>query len=380
MQQDSRPPKNAVLTVAAVEVTDAEIERVVAVLRSGNLRQGTVCLEFEDGFAASVGASHAVAVSSGTAALHLSWLALLAPGDEVLVPAFSFFATASSVLMAGGKPVFCDVDPRGGGIDVADAQMRVGPKTRAIAPVHLYGGVCDVDGVRQLAEEHGLTIVWDAAQAHGARFRGKDVGGLDDAACYSFYATKTMTTGEGGMITTNNDDLATRLRLLRSHGEAKRYVHTQLGYNYRLTDIQAAIGLGQLQRLAENIRARRHNAALLNKWLADLPGVSTPYERGSSEHAYHQYTIQVDPTVTGISRDDLAQVLLESGIETAVHYPWPLHRQPVFSEAGSAKSLPVSERLAESVLSLPVHPKLSPKDLERIASTLRNSIPASSAA
>ena len=220
------------ISIASVEVTEAEIARVIAVLRSGNLRQGALCLEFEEKFASTVGARHGIAVSSGTAALHLSWLALLAPGDEVLVPAFSFFATASSVLMAGANPVFCDVDPRSGTIDVADARRRIGPKTRGMAPVHLYGGVCDVDGVQELAAEFRLKIVWDAAQAHGARFSGQDVGTLNDAACYSFYATKTMTTGEGGMITTNSDQLATRLRLLRSHGETSRYVHTELGYNY----------------------------------------------------------------------------------------------------------------------------------------------------
>jgi perosamine synthetase len=352
---------------------------MVAVARSGHLRQGPVCLEFETKFASTVGARQAVAVSSGTAALHLAWMGFLTPGDEVIVPSFSFFATASTVLMAGGRPVFCDVDLRSGAIDVADARKRISPKTRGIVPVHLYGGVCEVEAVRNLAQEFGLRIVWDAAQAHGARFRGQDVGSLEEAACYSFYATKTMTTGEGGMITTNDDELASRLRLLRSHGETQRYLHTELGYNYRLTDIQAAVGLGQLERLADNIRVRRRNATYLNERLADLPGVSLPFEREGSEHAYHQYTVRIDPNLARTTRDELAKALAASGIETAVHYPRPLHRQPLFARLGT-EILPTSERLAEQVLSLPIHPRLTTADLERIALAVRNAVPARSAA
>jgi perosamine synthetase len=369
-----------VLSIASVDLTDDDIDRVVAVLRSGNLRQGRLCQEFEAKFAAKVGARHAVVVSSGTAALHLAWLALLHPGDEVLIPTFSFFATASSVLMAGGRPVFCDVDARSGCIDVADASRRIGPQTRGIVPVHLYGGVCDIDGVRQLADQHELRIVWDAAQAHGAMFRGKDVGSLGTAVCYSFYATKTMTTGEGGMITTSDDAVADSLRLLRSHGESRRYEHTELGYNYRLTDIQAAIGVGQLERLAENVRARRRNAGVLNKLLGGLPGITLPFEAEESEHAYHQYTIQVDGNDAGITRDELARSLASSGIETAVHYPRPIHQQPLFSGTRWKISMPISEQLAERVLSLPIHPRLELNDLERIAAALRRSILSRSAA
>jgi perosamine synthetase len=367
------------ISMASVEVTEAEIARMVAVARSGRLRQGPVCLEFETHFASLVGVRHAVAVSSGTAALHIAWLALLSPGDEVLVPAFTFFATASSILMAGGVPVFCDVDSQSGTIDVADARVRIGAKTRGIAPVHLYGGACDVDGVRELAREHNLRVVWDAAQAHGTRLRGRDVGSLADASCYSFYATKTITTGEGGMVTTDDDELARRLRLLRSHGETQRYLHTELGYNYRLTDIQAAIGLGQLDGLADNVRIRRRNAAYLNARLADLPGVSLPFERDGAEHSYHQYTIQVDPDRAGTNRDALAKALAASGIETAVHYPRPLHRQPLFAST-AGESLPISERLAERVLSLPIHPALTTADLERVALAVRSAVHAKSAA
>jgi perosamine synthetase len=208
---------------------------------------------------------------------------------------------------------------------------------------------------------------------------GKDVGSLADASCYSFYASKTMTTGEGGLSTTDHDELARRLRLLRSHGETQRYLHTELGYNYRLTDIQAAIGLGQLERLAYNVRVRRRNAAYLNTRLEDLPGVSLPFERDGAEHSYHQYTIQIDPDRAGTSRDALAKSLADSGVETAVHYPRPLHRQPLFAGRATER-LPISERLAERVLSLPIHPALTSADLERIALAVRSAVPARSAA
>jgi len=375
----SEGAKPTVIHIASIEITQTEIDRVVKVLKSGNLRQGALCLEFEERFARKVGVRQAVAVSSGTAALHLAWLAIIKEGDEVLVPTFSFLATASAVLMAGGIPLFCDVDLRSGNIDVVDARRRIGPNTRGIAPVHLYGGACDVEGVRLLAREHNLKIVWDAAQAHGTRFEGKDVGSFADASCYSFYATKTMTTGEGGMITTNDDELAGRLRLLRSHGETQRYLHTELGYNYRLTDIQAAIGLGQLERLADNVRVRRRNAAYLSERLADLRGVGLPFELEGSEHAYHQYTIQIDPEGARTSRNDLANALRASGIETAVHYPRPLHRQPLFASAGT-EDLPTSERLAERDLTLPNHQPHTKADLERIAIAVRNAVPARSAA
>lgn len=373
MAVSSKGQQRDVIPIAQVTLDGGEIEAAVEVLRSGNIRQGPLCREFEQRFAALVGARQAVAVSSGTAALHLAWLAILEPGDEVLVPAFTFIATASSVVLAGGRPAFCDVDPNSATLDVEDARRRITPKTVAIAPVHLYGGACDVAGIQALAAEHGLRIVWDAAQAHGTRVDGQDVGGLDDLVCYSFYPTKNMTTGEGGIITTNDDALAERLRLLRSHGQAAKYYHTLIGLNYRLTDVQAAIGLVQLDRLAGWLKDRRANARQLDAGLRGIPGIIPPAVRPGVEHSYHQYTIQVDPD-SGISRDELQVRLKDLGIETGVHYPRPLHKQPVFVDEYGELSLPVSERLAETVLSLPIHPGVDEAGIERISQSVRQAI------
>lgn len=374
MVADSTRQEQRVIPIAQVRLDAGEIDAAVAVLRSGDIRQGRICQEFETRFAEEVGARHAVAVSSGTAALHLAWLALLEPGDEVLVPAFTFIATASAVVLAGGRPIFCDVDPATATLDVADAARRLTPKTRAIAPVHLYGGACDVAGIQKLAAEHDLRIVWDAAQAHGTAVNGVDVGALDDLVCYSFYPTKNMTTGEGGIITTNDDALDARLRLLRSHGQAQKYVHTLIGLNYRLTDVQAAIGLVQLNQLEGWLARRRANARRLDAALQGIPGISPPAVPTGVEHAYHQYTIQIDPDVAGITRDELQAALKDQGIQSAVHYPRPLHQQPVFAEEYGQMSLPISERLAETVLSLPIHPGVNDDDIRHIGEQVRAAV------
>lgn len=360
-----------VVPIAQVALDNGEIEAAVDVLRSGAIRQGKLTQEFERRFADLVGARHAVAVSSGTAALHLAWLAVLKPGDEVLVPAFTFIASASSVILAGGQPVFCDVDPNTGLIDVDDATQRLTPKTRGIAPVHLYGNAADVADVQGLADEHNLWIVWDAAQAHGTTIDGHDVGYYCDLVCYSFYPTKNMTTAEGGMITTNSDVFAERLRLLRSHGQAQKYVHTMVGLNYRMTDVQAAIGLVQLDQLAGWLEQRRENARMLDGLLEDVPGIHTPEVAPRVEHSYHQYTIRVDPSVAGVTRDELQAALGEAGIQSAVHYPRPLHQQPVFAADVDGLRLPASEELARTVLSLPIHPGVSGDDLRHIGQSVR---------
>lgn len=365
------------IPIARVELSDQEISAAVAVLRSGRLRQGPVTAEFERQYAASTGARHAVAVSSGTAALHLAWMALLKPGDEVLVPAFTFVATATMVMLAGGRAVLCDVDPHTFTLDVEDARRRVTPRTVGIAPVHLFGQACDVAAVRRLADDFGLRIVWDAAQAHGTRVHGADVGSLgeSDLTCYSFYPTKNMTTGEGGMITTNDGELARTLRLLRSHGQEGKYYHTLLGVNYRTTDVNSAIGLVQLERLPGWVRQRRENAHLLSARLSSVDGVVTPREPAGTEHSYHQYTILLDDSEGGAARDRVAARMLERGVETGVHYPRPLHHQPVLQQdGGEVPELPVSERLARTVLSLPVHPGLSPRDVEVVAQAVQDSV------
>ncbi len=354
------------IPIAYVALDEDEIEAVVRVLRSGQLRQGPLVEAFEQQFAASVGARYAVAVSSGTAALHVAYAALLRPGDEVLVPAFTFFATASMVSAVGAVPVFCDVDPHTFTLDVEDARRRITPRTRAIAPVHLFGTPADVEAIQQLAAEHDLHIIWDAAQAHGARYRGRDVGSFDDVVCYSFYPTKNMTTGEGGMITTNDEEIYRRCRLLRDHGQEEKYYHTILGFNYRMTDMAAALGIRQLQKVARWVQKRRENARYLTRHLQHMVGIQVQTEPPGAESSFSLYTIALDLDRFACDRDEFVRRLHAKGIGASVHYPRPLHHQPFYQARYRALSLPVSEGLSKRVLSLPVHPRLTQADLETI--------------
>jgi perosamine synthetase len=335
------------------------------------LRAGRVVEDFEQRFAQAVGAQFAVAVSSGTAALYLAYRALLKSGDEIIVPDFTFVATASMALAVGAKPVFADVDPETFTLDPADVEPRITRRTRALAPVHLYGHPAEIGSLARLARRHRLAVIWDAAQAHGARYRGRDVGSFKNVVCYSFYPSKNMTTGEGGMLTTSDPNLATEFRLARSHGEVSRYRHVRLGFNLRLTEFAAALGREQLRRLPAALRARRRNAAALTRLLAGTPGILLPGTAPRVLHAFNLYTLRLDQKVLRISRDEFMEALARRGIETAVHYPTPLHRQPVFSGSGTDRDFPESVRLAKTVLSIPVHPGLTQREVVRIARVVR---------
>src|SRR5208337_4998905 len=245
---------------------------------------------------------------------------------------FTFMATASMVTMSGGQPIFCDVDPQTFLLDLEDAARKVSPRTRAISPVHLFGNACDIAAVQAFAGKHHLVIVWDAAQAHGAAYRGQDVGACGDFVAYSFYPSKNMFVGEGGMTCTDNGEYAAKLRYLRSHGETGKYLHTMLGMNYRMTDVEAAIGREQLKRLDEMVAMRRRNADILNQGLAEVAGVRLQQITANSRHAWHQYCVVVEPEAFGCDRDTLAQRLDEKGIATGVHYPRGLHQQPIFEK------------------------------------------------
>jgi dTDP-4-amino-4,6-dideoxygalactose transaminase len=357
--------------IAQVAFDQRELKAVQRVLKSGSLRAGHVTEDFEKRFAAATGARYAVAVSSGTAALYLACRALLRPGEEAIVPDFTFVATAAMVAAVGAKPIFADVDPETFTLNPKDAERRITKRTRALVPVHLYGQPADMAGLSRVARRHGLRVIWDAAQAHGAQFRGRDVGSFPDAVCYSFYPSKNMTTGEGGMITTSDAALARELRLLRSHGEESRYRHVRLGYNFRSTDIASAIGCVQLAKLPAAIWARQRNGAALARGLAGIPGIALPKIAPGVSHAFNLFTVQLDPRQAGMSREEFLQALRERGIEAAVHYPLPLHRQPIFRGYGGDRDCPVSARLARSVLSLPVHPGLSKRDLQAIVQSVR---------
>jgi perosamine synthetase len=350
---------------------------VLRVLVSGQLAQGEQVAAFERHFAELCQVREAVAVSSGTAALHLALLAHnIGPGDEVITTAFSFAATANVILLVGATPVFVDIEPDTYNIDPTLVEAAITQHTKVILPVHLYGNPSDMKRLEQLALAHNLTIIEDACQAHAAKVDGKAVGGFG-TGCFSFYPTKNMTTGEGGMVTTNDPVIAERVRLLRSHGQQERYYHTRLGYNLRMTEMQAALGLVQLGKLEQFTEQRIANASCLTERLKG--SVQTPVSRHGHRHVYHQYTIRVPD-----HRDAWSAKLQARGIGTGVHYPTPIYRQPFYRDSTSRFRISSSERMANikyevadpylpqteiaarEVLSLPVHPALSDKDLSII--------------
>jgi perosamine synthetase len=333
------------------------------------LASGERVAEFEKKFADFCEAGHAVAVNNGTAALHAALLAAgIGPGDEVIVPAFSFVATASAVLMCGARPVFADVDEKTFTILPEQVGERTTPKTRAVIGVHLFGQPFDVHAVQECCEARGLKLIEDAAQAHGALYKGQKVGGIGHFGCFSFYATKNMITGEGGMVTTNEKAYNERLRLLINHGQSEKYLHTCLGYNYRMTDIGAAIGLVQLKKLDKFNLRRRKNAEFYNARLA-VRGLVTPSTAAGMSHVYHQYVVRLTDEFP-LNRASFIDYLRAKGIGSAVHYPIPLHRQPLFGLENDPDPCPVATRLAGSVLSLPVHPLLDQKELGYICDTI----------
>lgn len=348
------------IPVARPQIGDEEKAAVLAVLESGQLAQGEVTERFEQEFARLCRARYAVAMSSGTAALHLAMIAHgIGPGDEVITTPFTFIASANSVLFCGAHPVFVDIDPRTFNLDPDLIEAAITPKTKAILPVHLYGNPADMIAIQQIADRHGLVVIEDAAQAHAAKINGVPIGS-GNTACFSFYPTKNMTTGEGGIVTTNDPEIADRLRLLRAHGAKERYHHLTLGFNFRMTDLQAAIGLAQLPKLAGWTAVRRKNAARLNELLGFW--VVTPLARDWAFHVYHQYTIRIQG-----GRGRIQERLAGRGIGTSVHYPVPVHRQLVYRDLGYDCSLPVAETASAEVLSLPVHPSVTDDDLELIA-------------
>lgn len=350
------------VSIAKPRMGEEEKAAVIAVLESGMLAQGKRVAEFEARFAEFCGVEHAVAVASGTAAL---WVTLLAhdigPGDEVITTPFSFISSANCALFVDARPVFVDIEPDTCLIDAAAIEDRVTERTRAILPVHLYGQPCDIAAIMEIANRHGLIVIEDACQAHGATFESQTVGSFG-TGCFSFYPTKNMTTGEGGIVTTNDGALAERMRLLRNHGQSQRYVHDILGYHFRTTDIQAAIGLAQLEKLPSWNEQRIANAAYLSE---RLRGVGVPVVRPNRTHVFHQYTIRVPNR-----RQALYEHLRERNIGPAIHYPHPIHRQPLYQSLGYDDDLPQAEAASREVLSLPIHPALSRTDLDRIVTAV----------
>jgi dTDP-4-amino-4,6-dideoxygalactose transaminase len=348
--------------MAKPQMGEEEKQAVLEVLDSGMIAQGPRTKAFEEEFAKMCSVQFAIATSSGTTALHLALLAHgIGEGDEVITSAFTFIASANSVLFTGAKPVFVDIDPKTFNMDPSKIEAAITKKTKAILPVHLYGLACDMEPIMKIAEKHGLIVIEDACQSHGAEYKGKKVGSFGTGT-FSLYPTKNMTSAEGGMITTNDTNIDEKCRVLRQHGMRVRYYHDELGYNFRMTDIHAAIGLAQLKKLEKFNIQRQSNAQFLS---ANLKGVQTPFIPEGQTHVFHQYTIRVPNG----KRDALRTYLNENGIGSEVYYPVPIHKQNFYvKQLGYQDILTETEQAATEVLSLPVHPALSASELETIVS------------
>jgi perosamine synthetase len=348
------------IPAAKPTIGEEEREAVDRVLRSGILAQGPEVKAFEEEFSAHVGGRHCIAMNSGTSALHLSLIAAgIKSGDEVIVPSFSFAATANSIVLAGAIPIFADIDQRTFNLDPDHVETLITNKTRAIMPVHLYGHIAAMDRFLEIASKHGLLLIEDAAQGHLASFGGRNAGEFGVVASFSFYPTKNMTAGEGGMVVTDNAEVARTLRLLRNQGQEVRYQNEIIGFNTRMTDIHAAIGRVQLAKLPSWTKQRQKNAAYLD---ANLRGVITPYLQPGTAHSYHQYTIRV-PGGNAAKRDLFIEKIGAKGVGSGVYYPTPIHRLPSFQRD---LDLPVTELIIKECVSLPVYPSLTKEELETI--------------
>ena len=345
------------IPIAKPVIGEEEKQAVLKVLDSGMIAQGKKVKEFEDEFAKYIGVKHAVATSSGTTALHTALLSLgIKKGDEVITTSFTFIATANSILFTRAKPVFVDIEEDTFNIDPSLIQKKITPKTKAILPVHLYGNPCNMNAIMEIADDNNLAVVEDACQAHGASVNNKKTGSFA-TGCFSFYPTKNITSGEGGMITTNDSKIDETARMIREHGSKEKYYHKIIGYNYRMTDIQAAIGAEQLKKLDVFNKKRIENALYLNK---SLKNVKTPVIKEGCKHVFHQYTIRVK------NRDKLIKILKEHGIGTSIYYPLPVHKQEPYRELGYNDKLPVTEKICEEALSLPIHPSVTKEELDKI--------------
>lgn len=362
------------IPIAKPFIGEEEKKAVIEVLESGMIAQGAKVKELEEEFAKLCNVNYAVALTNGTSALHASLYALgIKPGDEVITAPFTFVSSANCALMQGARPVFADVEEKTFNIDPEAVKEKLTPKTRAIIPIDLYGQVYDYKAIKEIAEDNNLFIVEDACQAINAEFEGKKAGNFGDIAAFSLYATKNVVSGEGGIVTTNNEKYAELIRRFRHHGQSEqtRYEYRDMGYNYRMTDILAAIALEQLKKIEDFTAKRIKNAEKLSAGLRDIEGIQVPHVKENARHVFHQYTIKVGGFT--LSRDKLVEHLKKNGVGAAVFYPKPLHLHPHFAKLGyNQGDFPVSEALSRQVISLPVHPLVSEEDIERIVEVIRN--------
>lgn len=356
------------------KIGEEEIAAVVNVLRNGPLTNalgaGPMVTEFEKKFADFAGVKHAIAVNTGTAALHAAVVAAgVKQGDEVILPSFTFVATAEAVVLAGGRPVFVDIDEETYNISIDAIKEAITEKTKAIIPVDLYGLPANTKSIKEIAAQYSLAVVEDAAQAHGAMYEGKCAGAFADVACWSLYASKNITTGEGGVVTTDNDELAETLRMIRTHGEKVKYASQMLGCNYRMTEMQAAIGVVQLKKLKDFVARRRQNAQRLSKLLAKNCKLQLPHEPKGTAHSWYLYTVRLRGA-TETERNRVISELKSSGIGAEVYYANPVHLMPYYRDNFGARKLPETEKAAKQVFSLPVHPAVTDDQVDYIGETL----------
>ncbi len=355
-----------------------EIERaVLEVLRSGRIVSGQIVEDFERKMATYLGVKHVVAVNSGTAALHLAFIACgIGAGDEVVTSPFSFFASTSMIIHSGAKPAFADIDPRTCNINPEEVRKKIGEKTTAIEPVHLYGQPCEMDALLEMAKDRDLFVIEDAAQAIGAEYKGKKAGTIGDVGCFSTYVSKNLHTGEGGFLATENEEIAEKARALRSQGQMGKYNHVMLGFNYRMNEIEAAIGREQIALIDGFNETRRRNASALRDNLKGVTGIELPFELPDVKHVYHQFTIRVTKRGGRSTRDKLVATLRAEGVEADVHYPTIIPLQPVCSDylKYTQGECAEAEKASDAVISLPISPAVSSEDLEREASTLARAV------
>jgi len=358
------------IPIARPNFDEAERRAVLEVLDSGMLAQGARVKAFEDAFAAYVGRRHGVAVCNGTAALHVALLAHgIGKGHEVLIPPLTFFASASTVILCGARPRFADIEEDTYNLDPDKARRAITKKTRAIVPVHLFGQTATMDPLLELAAEHDLLVLEDACQAHGAEYQGRKAGALGRTACFSFYPTKNMTTTEGGMIVTDDDAIAEKCRMLRDQGQSAKYVHDLVGFNLRMTEVCAAIGLVQLGKLDGFVRRRRETAHVLTEGLAGLKGLVPPTERPDRVHAFYQYVVRATPK-SPVSRDHLVAFLNDHGVGSRPSYPMPVYAQKAL--AGTThRRCRIAEKVIPGLFEMPVHPLVSDADRETIVAAVR---------
>ena len=357
------------INIAAPSIGKEEIRAVTQVLKSGSITKGEKVAELESKFASYIGAKHAVSCSSGTAALMVGLEALgIKEGDEVITTPFTFIATSNAILYNRARPVFADIDERTFNIDPAKIESCITDKTKAVIVVHLYGQPCEMKKIRDICKKRGVMLIEDCAQAHGAEYMGKKVGTFGDLSAFSFYATKNMVTGEGGMILTDNDAVAEKAAVIINQGQMGKYDHVMIGYNNRMTNIEAAIGVEQLKKLEMLTEKRIRNASYLTKKLEGAGWLQTPYVKKGVRHVWHQYTVKV----AGGVRDDFMSYLNKNGVGARVYYPKPSYMQPAYEFLGCREgTCPVSEAVSKQVVSLPVHPMLKKDDLNCIVESVK---------